>query len=93
MGFFFFNSPKPRVTKEEFKKIRNLLASKGFTPQDITEAEEVFRADLDEVHDGYSGIRAKEVDDGIAWLRHNIGKHRLSEHKIDVLESALKGKL
>ena len=92
MGLFF-DSPKPRVTKKEFQKVRSLLMSRGFHPQDITEAEEVFRADLDEVHNGYSGIKEKEVDDGIAWLKQNIGKHRLSEQKIDILESALKGKL
>lgn len=93
MGLFFFDSPKPRVTKDEFKKVRNLLASKGFDPKDIAEAEEVFRADLDEVRNGYSGIRAHEIDAGIVWLKQNIGKHRLSEHKIEILESALKGKL
>lgn len=90
---FFFDSPKPRVTKDEFKKVRSILMSKGFSPHDITEAEEVFRGDLDNDGTSGNGITGKEIDDGIAWLKKNIGKHRLSEQKIDTLESVLRGKL
>lgn len=90
---FFFDSAKPRVTKKEFQKVRSALMSKGFNPQDITEAEEVFRADLDSDGSSGSGISEKEIDAGIVWLKNNIGKHRLSEQKIDILESVLRGKL
>ena len=92
MGLFF-DSPKPRVTKKEFQKVRSVLMSKGFHPHDITEAEEVFHADFDNDGTSGSGITTKEIDNGIAWLKQNIGKHRLSEQKIDILESALRGKL
>lgn len=90
---FFFDSAKPRVTKKEFQKVRSALMSKGFHPHDITEAEEVFRADFDNDGTSGSGITGKEIDAGIAWLKQNIGKHRLSEQKIDILESVLRGKL
>ena len=90
---FFFDSAKPRVTKNEFQKVRSVLMSKGFHPQDITEAEEVFHADFDNDGTSGSGITTKEIDNGIAWLKQNIGKHRLSEQKIDILESALREKL
>lgn len=90
---FPFDSPKPRVSKDEFKKVRSLLMSKGFNPHDITEAEEVFRADLDSDGTSGSGISGKEIDAGITWLKQNIGKHRLSEQKVDILESILRSKL
>lgn len=90
---FFFNSPKPRVTKKEFQKVRSILLSKGFHPLDITEAEEVFHADFDNDGTSGSGITSKEIDAGIMWLKQNIGKHRLSENKIEILEHALRGKL
>ena len=90
---FFFDSAKPRVTKNEFQKVRSVLMSKGFHPQDITEAEEVFHADLDSDGASWSGISGKEIDAGISWLKNNIGKHRFSEQKIEILENALRGKL
>lgn len=39
---------KPRVSKLEFKEIRQVLASHDFSQQERDEFEQVFRGDLEE---------------------------------------------
>lgn len=85
----FFDSPKPRISKLEFHKAREILFGKGFTHQELSEVDEVFRVALEEKHNGYEGIGEHEFQSGIKWLRENIGHHRLSAEKVAILEEVL----
>ncbi len=89
----FFDTPKPRVSREEYKKARSALLGRGFNAEDLNDIDQLFQADLNESSDRERGIDRSELEKGIAWLRKNIGHHRLSEHKIEILESVLRGKL
>ena len=91
MGFFF--NTKPKVTKEEFKKVRNYLYSAGFTHKELDEIAEIFRSDIDESQNFEQGISKEEIDKGIQWMRANVNVHHILSSKIDILEKALKGKL
>ena len=91
MGFFF--NTKPKVTKEEFKKVRNSLYLSGFTHKELDQVEEIFRADLDESQNYDRGISNEEVDKGIRWMKENLNIHHISAHKIDILEKTLKKKI
>ena len=91
MGFFF--NTKPKVTKEEFKKVRNYLYSMGFNRRELEEVSEIFRSDIDESQNYEQGISGEEIDKGIQWMRTNLNVHHIPAQKIDILEKALKEKL
>ena len=91
MGFFF--NTKPKVVKEEFKKIGNYLYSMGFTRKELEQVKEIFRSDLDESSIYEQGISSEEIDRGIQWMRANMNVHYIPASKIDILEKALKEKL
>lgn len=93
MNIMFFDSPKPRVSHDEYKKVRSTLSARGFNAEDLNDVDQLFHADLDESSDRERGIDRGELEKGIVWLRNNIGHHRLSAQKIAILENALKGKL
>lgn len=89
----FFDSPKPRVSHDEYKKVRNALLARGFNAEDLSDVDQLFQADLNESSDRERGIDRSELEKGIGWLRKNIGHHRLSQNKIDILEEILRGKM
>lgn len=91
MGFFW--DTKPKVTKEEFQKVRNYLYSMGFSHRELEEVEEIFRSDLDESQNYEQGISGEEVEKGIQWMRANMSVHHIPASKIDILEKELKSKL
>ena len=91
MGFFF--NTKPKVAKEEFKKIANYLYSMGFTRKELERVKEIFRSDLDESSSYERGISGEEIDKGIQWMKANMNVHHIPAQKIDILEKALKEKL
>jgi hypothetical protein len=88
MGLFF-NDTKPRVTKEEFKKVRSILYTLGFTTKELDKVEEIFRGDMDEDREMDKGIDEAELKKGIEWMRAHIKEHFISERKIDLLEKEM----
>ncbi len=89
MSFFF---PNHKVSKQEFDEVKSSLSSKGFSREKIDEVIQIFHGDMAEAGD-YEGVDAKEVTQELLWLRSNIGKHRLTEKDITVLEEVLKKRL
>lgn len=89
----FFDSPKPRITHEEYKKARSILVGKGFTMEDLNDVDQLFQADMNEASERERGIDRQELENGIEWLRKNIGHHRLGAHKIEILEEVLSKKI
>ncbi|MFA6227111.1 MAG: hypothetical protein WC631_01345 [Candidatus Paceibacterota bacterium] len=85
MGFFS-DDTKPRVTKEEFQKVRGSLSANGFTLKEINRVEEIFRGDMYEEREKDKGVDEFELQNTIAWMRANMSKHNLSEPKIAILE-------
>lgn len=86
MGIFF-NSPKPRVTQEEWKRVRATLLNKYyFTLREVNQIEEIFRGDMDEQKMLEKGIDTIELVKGIQWMRQHLNTHRISAKKIDAVE-------
>ncbi|MFA5652376.1 MAG: hypothetical protein WC933_03345 [Candidatus Paceibacterota bacterium] len=84
---FSSSSSKPKITKEEWKKVRsNLIGSHNFTTKELEEIEEVFRGDIDEPRDIDKGIDSEELVKGIQYMRQHINLHHISLAKIDILE-------
>ena len=69
------------------------MYSKGFSRKELDEISQIFRADLDELSTQQQGISSDEIDKGINWMKENMRIHKISSHKIDILEQALRGKL
>ena len=89
MGIFFDDS-KPRITEEEFKKIRAHLYNVGFSSDQLDKIEGIFRGDIYEDRDSDKGIDEKELFRAIAWMRENMHVHNISEQKVDILEEEMK---
>lgn len=86
----FGYKPKPRVTKEEWQKVRSYLyENKNFTQRELEEVEEIFRADLIEEKDIDNGIDASEITKGIQYMRTHKDVHHISDEKIIALEEQL----
>jgi hypothetical protein len=86
MGFFF-DGPKPRVTAEEWKKIRGSLYDlHHFTTIELNKAEEIFRGDMSEQKILDCGIDTFEVVKGIQWMREHLNAHHIPMEKINALE-------
>ena len=93
MGIFF-DDPKPRVTKDEWKLIRgNLRFSHNFTEKQVNQVEEVFRGDLDEKRFIDKGIDIDELVKGLRWMREHMAVHNIPKEKIDVLEVEMMKKI
>ncbi|PIR70084.1 MAG: hypothetical protein COU46_03370 [Candidatus Niyogibacteria bacterium CG10_big_fil_rev_8_21_14_0_10_42_19] len=90
MGIFF--KDKPKVNREEFKKVRQHLRYEGFHDNDIKDIEKIYHGDIEEGGPDH-GIDKKELDRGIKWLKEHKSKHSLSENQIKILEEELKKKL
>jgi hypothetical protein len=98
MGFIsdliFGPSPKPRVTKDEWQRVRSALsARRGFNKRELDEIEEIFRADLYENKKIDNGITTDELVRGIQWMRSNMSKHKISENKINAVEEEMMKKI
>jgi hypothetical protein len=91
MGLFF--TPKPKVTRLEFHKVRTYLFSAGFTHRELDEVEEIFRANLDKKEIYGQGITKDDLDNGIKWMRANMHIHHIPSSQIDILERELRAKL
>jgi hypothetical protein len=91
MGLFF--TDKPKVTKEEYQKVRNYLYSAGFTHKELDQVNEIFYADMNESATYEQGISREEIDKGIQWMRDNLHIHHIPESKISILEKELNSKL
>ncbi len=86
MGIFF-NDPKPRLTKEEWIKVRSALHySHNFTTKELDKVEEIFRGDMDETKERDRGIDAEELVRGIQYMRAHMDVHHISSDKINALE-------
>jgi hypothetical protein len=86
MGIFF-DSPKPRVTQEEWKKVRSSLYSlHNFTSKELDEVEEIFRGDMNETRSIDNGIDTDELVKGIQYMRQHMSLHHISQQKMNALE-------
>ena len=86
----FFSDSKPKITEEEFKKIRAHLYNVGFSSDQLGKIEGIFRGDMYEDSESDNGIDAKELERAIKWMRENMHVHNISEQKIDILEEEMK---
>lgn len=98
MGFIsdliFGQSPKPRVTKDEWQRVRSALsARRGFTKIELDEVEKIFSADMYEDRKINNGITTDELVRGIQWMRSNMSKHKISENKINAIEEEMMKKI
>jgi hypothetical protein len=94
MGFIsdilFGQQLKPRVTKEEWKKVRsNLYDSHHFTTIELDKAEEIFNADMYETRKIDNGIDTDEIVRGIQYMRDHVDVHHISIEKINALEEEM----
>ncbi len=89
MGLF---GNTPNISQEEFRKVLGHFRAEGWSDSSIDMVESLFRGDMNESGD-WRGIDAKELADGIKWLRENRSKHSLIPQRIDALEQALRAKL
>ena len=89
----FFESYKPKVFREEFRRLKSELVSRGFSQTERDRIEAMFFPDLEETNPDDDGIDAAEIARTIDWMRKNKLKHHLSDRKIDILESELKERL
>ena len=81
---------KPRVTVEEWKKVRsNLYGEHHFTQNELDEIEEIFRADMYEEKEIDNGIDSDELVKGIQYMRDHINVHHISIEKINILETEM----
>jgi len=89
MGFFF-DTPKPRVTESEWRKIRdNLYSLHGFTTRELDRVEEIFRGDMHEENERDKGIDSAELVKGIQYMRDHIDTLYISKEKINALETEM----
>ena len=86
----FFSDSKPKITEEEFKKIRAHLYNTGFTSEQLDKIEGIFRGDMYEDNESDNGIDEKELVRAIKWMREHMDIHNISEQKIDILEEEMK---
>jgi hypothetical protein len=93
MGLFFSDPIKPRVSRLEWPKVRTSLFDRGFNKKEIDWVESFFQGDLNELAAKDVGIQGDEIERGIGWMRANMGKHKLSDAKVSLLEGALRAKL
>lgn len=89
MGIFFDDS-KPNVSRDEFKKVRVILDSHGWSSEQKDLVESFFAASMDETNERDRGLDIDEINQGIATLRKNEEIYHLSEAKLVQLEEALK---
>jgi hypothetical protein len=98
MGFFndvFGGSSKPRVTEDEFKKVRSDLALDGVSEKHRDRVEGIFSGDMHEKATGSQpkGIDKDELEMRLKWMRENKDKHGLSDSEITIVENRLKKRL
>jgi len=86
-----FGSAKPRITEEEFKKVRSDLASRGMSENKRDQVETLFSGDMNETvtAEHPKGIEKDELEMRIKWLRENKGKHYFSDKEIDMVEAVM----
>ena len=84
-----------RITSYEFEHhIRpNLMNSHHFTHEELNRVESLFANDLHKQTDiSYKqGIHEKDIDATFKFMHEHQHMHLLSPHKMDALESALRG--
>ena len=80
---------RPRVSKLEFQKVRNELAYHNFTELQRDKVEQIFRGDQEEEGD-FAGVDARELENGVAWMRANKSKHGFSDSQIELIETEMK---
>ncbi|HEC30614.1 MAG TPA: hypothetical protein ENI66_01200 [Candidatus Yonathbacteria bacterium] len=91
MGLFGTN--RKNVSRLEFREVRGALRSRGFSDNEVDDVSMIFRGDMESSSDVTRGIDAKEIAEGISWMRKNRSKHNIEEKKIGILEEILKEKL
>jgi hypothetical protein len=94
MGFFssVFGSSKPRVTENEFKKVRSDLAITGMDRKQRDRVESIFSGDMyrKATSSHPVGVERDELESRIKWMRDNKKLHGLNDTQIDNVERAMK---
>jgi hypothetical protein len=88
----FFTTVKPKVTKDEYKKIKNELAGQGFTSKELAYVDELVEPHIEDksVYDtSAAGVDAVEVKEIEEELNEADPKHiyniKMPQHKKDIL--------
>ena len=97
MGIFdiIFGSSKPRVTDQEYKKVKSQLYMEGFTQRERNKVDEIFKPDYYETATASHPrcLEPKEIAARIKWMRENPSKHGFSPNRIDEIEQEMKKRL
>ena len=88
----FFDSGKPHVSKDEFRKVKSQLHAEGHSEHDLDKLEARFMGDLEE-EGSNKGIDRKELEQGIKDLRAKRHDYGLSEDLLKKAEEKLKKRL
>ena len=91
MGLFSSDT-KPRVTREEWKKVRSTLYyTHNFPAALLDRLEEDMRGDMFEEYERDNGVDAFELDKLVAFLREkSVPKGIISSEKVDIFEAEMK---
>lgn len=92
MGFFS-DDTKPRVTADEFKKVRSALSVQGFSTKEINRVEEIFRGDMYEEKEADNGVDEFELKAAITWMKAHSDEIYLSERQINIVEEEMMKKI
>jgi hypothetical protein len=85
----FFSSDKPKVSKDEFKKVRWYLFGKGWNSNELDLVTSFFSGSMDESGDFEKGLDKNEIAQGLETLKENERIYHLSNKKLLELEEAL----
>lgn len=88
MGFFSDN--KPKVTKDEFKKVCTDLYYKGWNHKELDLLRSFFDSSLNESREAEIGLDAAEILQGVTQLREHDEVYHINEQKLKALEEVLK---
>lgn len=85
----FFGPSEPYITKQKFQRVRDYLYDRHFSEDQLNKVEELFAGPLSGANPSYPGIRRRDIEAAIAWLKANTSKHHFSKDQISLIEEAL----
>jgi hypothetical protein len=85
-----FSSNKPKVTKDEFKKVCTDLYYKGWNHRELDLLRSFFDSSLNENREEERGLDAAEILQGVTQLRERDEIYHINEQKLKALEDVLK---
>jgi len=85
----FFGDDKPKVSGDEFHKVKSYLSEKGFSHRELEQLGGYFQGSMHE-EGSQKGVDKHEVDRTVDWLREHKHHHSFSDGQIDTIEHAMK---